>query len=70
MTVVRWILGVVGGLFVVGWLIVLLLYAIRGDDRLLIISKRLRHWATLVLLSWLNLEVWGRVVWAIVTWPR
>ena len=29
---------------------------------------RLSRWATIAILFWFNVEVWGRVVWTIITW--
>ena len=32
------------------------------------LGKRLRHFTILIALFWFNFEIWGRVVWTIVTW--
>ena len=72
MTIFRWIMGVFGGLFAAGWLFTFLMYVLRDDDRFRELGMRLRHFTILIALFWFNLEVWGRVIWTIVTWnsPR
>jgi hypothetical protein len=70
MTVVRWILGVVLGLFAAGWAFTFLLYVLRDDDRLRELGTRLRRWTITIGLFWFNVEIWGRVIWTIVTWNR
>jgi arylsulfatase len=37
-------------------------------DRLKELGTRLRHFTILIALFWFNLEIWGRVVWTILTW--
>jgi hypothetical protein len=68
MLIFRWIMGVVGGLFAAGWLFTFLMYVLRDDDRFDELGKRLRHFTILIALFWFNIEIWGRVVWTIVTW--
>ena len=48
------------------------MYVLRDDDRFAELGKRLRHFTTLIALFWFNLEIWGRVIWTVVTWnsPR
>ena len=70
MTIFRWVMGVFGGLFVAGWALSLLLYVLRDDDRLKEFGARMREYAMLVALAWFNIEVWGRVIWTIVTWGK
>jgi len=70
MIVVRWILGVVLGLFAAGWGFTFLLYVLRDDDRLRELGTRLRRWTITIALFWFNVEIWGRVIWTIVTWNR
>ena len=72
MTIFRWIIGEIGGLFAAGWFFTFLLYVLRDDDRFKELGTRLRHFTILIALFWFNLEVWGRVVWTIFTWnsPR
>jgi hypothetical protein len=70
MTVFRWIMGVLLGLFAAGWGFTFLLYVLRDDDRLRELGTRLRRWTITLGLFWFNLEIWGRVIWTIVTWNR
>jgi len=70
MTVFRWIMGVLGGLFAIGWAFTFLLYVLRDDDRLRELGARLRQWTILIGLSWFNIEIWGRVAWTLINWGR
>jgi len=70
MTIFRWIMGVLLAIFASGWAFTFALYVLRDDDRLRELGQRLRHWTTVVALFWFNLEIWGRVVYTIVTWGR
>jgi hypothetical protein len=72
MIVFRWIIGVIGGLFAAGWIATVLIYVIRGDDAWKDLGTRLRRYTITIALFWINVEVWGRVIWTIVTWnsPR
>ncbi len=68
MTIYRWIIGVLSGLLASGFVFSLLAYMVGGDERWGELSSRLRHYTYLILLFWFNTEVWGRVVYTIVTW--
>jgi hypothetical protein len=68
MTIFRWLMGIVGGLALAGWLVVLMLYVVNGDDRFKELGTRLRQIVITIGLFWFNLEIWGRVVYTIVTW--
>ena len=70
MTIFRWIMGVLGGIFAAFWALSFLLYVLRDDDRLKELGSRMRQYTILVALTWFNIEVWGRVVWTIVTWGK
>lgn len=70
MTIFRWIMGVIAGLFAAGWLLSFLLYVLRDDDRLKELGGRMRQYTILIGLAWFNTEVWGRVVWTIFTWGK
>jgi transposase len=70
MTVLRWILGVVGGLFAAGWIATVLVYVISSDDRFRELGTRLRRMTVTIGLFWFNVEVWGRVIYTVVTWNR
>lgn len=68
MTVFRWIMGGTSALLVLGWLVIFVIALLRDDDTLSLLARRLRQWLTMLLLAWFNLEIWGRVVWTLVTW--
>ena len=68
MTIFRWIMGIIGGLALSGWLVVLLLYVVNGDDRFKDLGTRLRQLVFTIGLFWFNLEIWGRVIWTIIEW--
>ena len=68
MTIFRWIMGSIAGLALAGWLVVLLLYVVNGDDRFKDLGTRLRQLVITIGLFWFNLEIWGRVIYTIVTW--
>jgi hypothetical protein len=70
MTIFRWIMGVLLGLFAAGWLTIFLLYVVRDDDRLKEQGKKLRQWTITIALAWFNIEIWGRVIWTVITWNR
>lgn len=70
MTVFRWIMGVLLGLFAAGWAFTFLLYVLRDDDRLRELGTRMRRWTITLGLFWFNFEIWGRVIWTIWTWNR
>jgi transposase len=68
MTVFRWIIGVISALLVSGSVISFIFFMAGDDERWIDIARRFRHLATVALLFWFNAEVWGRVVYTIVTW--
>jgi len=68
MVVFRWVMAVIGGFFAIAYVVTLAIYVLNGDDRFGDLSTRLRRWATIVILLWFNLEVWGRVVWTLIHW--
>jgi len=68
MTVFRWIIAVVGGLFAAGSLGMFLVYMASGEK---LWMKRTRHWRRLAWASaliWFNVEIWRRVALVIVNW--
>ena len=68
MTIFRWIMGIIAGLALSGWLVVLLLYVVNGDDRFKDLGTRLRQLVITIGLFWFNLEIWGRVIWTLIEW--
>lgn len=70
MIVFRWVMGVIAGLLASGALLGLAL-GIAFDSRIWLDRVRaLRHALWVVALLWFNIEVWGRVVMALVRWGR
>jgi hypothetical protein len=68
MAVFRWIIGVLAALFVVGSALSFVLFMILDIQLWLARARRLRHFAYLSLLFWFNAEIWGRVIYTLVTW--
>ena len=68
MTIFRWIIGVIGALFASGWLFCLMLYVLRCDYRFNQLGTKLRRFTWTILLLWFDIEVWGRVIWTLITW--
>lgn len=68
MGVVRWILGSATGLFAVGWLLFFIVGLARDDQKQQAAAAKLRQWAQLIFMIWMNLEIWGRVVYTLWTW--
>jgi uncharacterized membrane-anchored protein len=67
-TVLRWIVAGIAVLLLVGALGNFALYVIFEARPPLERARRLGAWIRLVALAWFNVEIWGRVVHAIVTW--
>jgi hypothetical protein len=68
MVIFRWLLGIVSLVLGSGMVLTFLFYIANGNDEWLKLSRRLRHWTYLVLLFWLNFEVWRRVLLIIIHW--
>ncbi len=68
MEIFRWIMGVLAGLLVLGWIVFSVIGMARGDDRQQGAASRLRQWAQLAVMFWFNVEIWGRVVYTIWNW--
>jgi hypothetical protein len=68
MVILRWILGIVSLLLGSGMVGAFLLYLGNGDDEWLKLTRKLRHWVYLVLLFWVNFEIWRRVLLIIIHW--
>ena len=68
MTVFRWIIGVLSVLFVSMSVLSFVLFMVRDEERWIELARRFRQLSTVVLLFWFNVEIWGRVIYTIVTW--
>ena len=68
MVIFRWALGIISLLLGSGMVLTFLLFIGNGNDEWLKLSRRFRHWVYLVLLFWLNFEVWQRVLMIIIHW--
>ena len=66
MTIFRWVVGVIAALMASGALLSLLVYAIFQVDLWLRRARRRRHFTWLVLLSWFIVEIWIRVIRALI----
>lgn len=66
MTIFRWVAGVIAALMASGALLSLLVYAIFKVDLWLKRARRLRHFTWLVLLFWFIVEIWIRVIRALI----
>ena len=68
MTVFRWIIGVLSVFFVSMSVLSFVLFMVRDEERWIELARRFRQLSTVVLLFWFNVEIWGRVIYTIVTW--
>jgi hypothetical protein len=68
MVIFRWVLGIVSLLLGSGMALTFVLYMVGGNDEWLRPTRRLRQWLYLMLLFWLNFEIWRRVVLILVNW--
>jgi hypothetical protein len=68
MTIFRWIIGVISALLASGALICFVVFIAFDIPVFLDRARALRRFMVMALLLWFNVEVWGRVVWTIVTW--
>jgi len=66
--VLRGIVAGIAGLLLVSALGSFALYVIFEARPALERARRLGAWIRLLALAWFNVEIWGRVVHAIVTW--
>ena len=67
-TVLRWIAAGIAVLLAVGALASFGLYIAFEARPALERGKKMAAWIRLLALAWFNVEVWGRVVYTIVTW--
>jgi len=68
MVIFRWLLGIVSLLLGSGMVVTFLLYLGNGNDEWLVLTRKFRHWVYLVLLFWVNFEIWRRVLLIIIHW--
>ena len=66
--VLRGIVAGIAGLLLLGAIGSFALYVIFEARPALERARRLGAWIRLLALAWFNVEIWGRVVHAIVTW--
>jgi hypothetical protein len=67
-TVFRWIVGVLAALLATGSVLSLALFLAFDLPPWLARARTLRRGLWMALLLWFNVEVWGQVVWTLVTW--
>ena len=67
-TILRWIAAGIAALLAVGALAIFGLFIAFEARPALDRAKRMGAWIRLLALFWFNVEVWGRVVYTIVTW--
>ncbi|HWI09972.1 MAG TPA: hypothetical protein VNU48_01440 [Burkholderiaceae bacterium] len=68
MTIFRWIIGVLAALLATGALLSLALFLAFDIEVWLKRARTLRHGVYMALLLWFNVEIWGRVLGALIHW--
>ena len=68
MTVFRWIIGVLAMGLVSLSVLTFIMFMVQDEERWIALARQFRRLATVVLLFWFNVEIWGRVIYTIVTW--
>lgn len=68
MTIFRWIIGVISALLASGALLSFVLFIAFDINVWLDRARTLRRGVYMALLLWFNVEVWGRVIYTLVTW--
>ncbi len=66
MTIFRWIIGVISALLVGGSVLSFVLFMAFDIKLWLERARSLRRAAWMALLVWFNVEVWGRVIFAVI----
>jgi hypothetical protein len=69
MTVFRWIMFVLTGGLLVGSVLSFVLFIALDVEVWIERARALRRLTFAAALFWFNVEIWGRVVWTLVTWP-
>jgi hypothetical protein len=70
MTVFRWIVGVVWALLLSGAAISFAINILADIPEWLRRARALGRLAWAATLFWFNVEIWGRVIYVLVSWPR
>ncbi len=68
MTVFRWIIGGLAAVLASLSVLTFLLFMIQDNERWIELARQFRRLTTVALLFWFNVEIWGRVVYTLVTW--
>jgi hypothetical protein len=68
MTVFRWTLGILTLLLGGSMALTFMLFVANGNDEWMKLTRRLRHWASMALLFWFNIEIWRTVALVIIHW--
>jgi len=68
MTIFRWIIGVISAIMVGGAVLSFVLFMAFDIPLWLDRARMFRRWMVTALLFWFNTEVWGRVVWTLISW--
>ena len=68
MTIFRWIIGSLAALFAAGSLLSFAMFMAIDNPVLLERTRKFRRATFTLLLLWFNVEIWGRVVYTLVTW--
>lgn len=68
MTVFRWIIGVLALGLVSISVLSFVIFMVRDEERWIEVARQFRRLSTVALLFWFNVEIWGRVVYTLVTW--
>ena len=64
----RWVMGVCGALVALVALLSFVIALISARDLWYDRARRLAQYTWMIALLWFNVEVWGRVVYTLVTW--
>ncbi len=70
MTVFRWIMLFITGTLLAGSVVSFGLFIALDVEVWIERARWLRRQLFAVALFWFNVEIWGRVIWTIVTWNR
>ena len=68
MTVFRWIIGVLSVGLVSLSVLTFVMFMVQDEERWIELARQFRRLASVVLLFWFNVEIWGRVIYTLVTW--